>query len=186
MHLLLLSLGDGALPRFVAECVPRPASQVRIGLLGGVGRELLEDRGFATVDRFEFDDVDAVYLGGGNTFAILADLRASGRDIELADRVRAGLPYIGLSAGSVIAGPDISPASVLDDPTQAPDLPDTAGLGLIDEVIVPHAGGMLPAYPPSLIAETMRSFGDRYPLLPLDDDQAVEVHGSNVHVVPSG
>ncbi|QRY63699.1 Type 1 glutamine amidotransferase-like domain-containing protein [Gordonia sp. PDNC005] len=185
MHLLLLSLGDGALTRFVAECVSKPASDVRIGVVAGAGRELLEDRGYTTVDDFGFGDVDAVYVGGGNTFRILADLQRSGMDLELSERVRAGLPYIGLSAGSVIVGPDIEPAGLLDDPTEAPDLACTAGFGLIDQVVVPHAGGMLPAYPSSLIAETLRIYGPRFPLLPVDDDQAVEIHDSTLRVIRS-
>jgi dipeptidase E len=185
LHLLLLSLGDGALTRFVAESVSTPASDVRIGIVAGAGRELLEDRGYSTVDDFSLDEVDAVYVGGGNTFRILADLRCSGMDRELTEKVHAGLPYIGLSAGSVIVGPDIEPAGLLDDPSAAPDLHSTAGFGLIDQVVVPHAGGVLPAYPSSLIAETLRTYGPRFPLLPVDDDQAVEVHGSTLRVVRS-
>ncbi|NKF32480.1 type 1 glutamine amidotransferase-like domain-containing protein, partial [Pseudomonas sp. BGM005] len=50
--------------------------------------------------------IDAVYVAGGSTFALLEALRVTGNDVVLADRVRAGLPYIGLSAGSIIAGPD--------------------------------------------------------------------------------
>jgi len=185
LHLLLLSLGDGALTRFVAERVSKPASDVRIGVVAGAGRELLHDRGYTTVDDFSFDDVDAVYVGGGNTFRILGDLRRSGMDLELAARVRAGLPYIGLSAGSVIVGPDIEPAALLDDPAEAPELGSTAGLGLIDQVVIPHAGGMLPAYPSSLIAQTLRTYGPRFPLLPVDDDQAVEVHDSTLRLIRS-
>ncbi len=185
MHLLLLSLGDGALPRFVAECVRKPAASVRIGIVAGAGRELLEDRGFQTVDDFAFDDVDAVYVGGGNTFAILADLRARGIDRELAERVHAGLPYIGLSAGSVIVGPDVEPAALLDDPADAPGLVDTTGLRLIDRVVVPHAGGMLPAYPSSLITETLDTYGSRFDLVPLDDDQALLVTPDSQEIVAS-
>lgn len=51
--------------------------------------------------------VEAVFVGGGNTYALLKRLRESGLLDAVRARVRAGLPYIGASAGSNIAGPTI-------------------------------------------------------------------------------
>ncbi|WP_132993755.1 Type 1 glutamine amidotransferase-like domain-containing protein [Gordonia zhaorongruii] len=196
MHLLLLSLGAGAVPRFVAESVRRPVHEVTVGVVDGAGGELLSDLGYHVVDTpahgrrvHEFaeslDSVDAVFVGGGNTFSVLETLRASGADAILDARVRDGLPYIGLSAGSVIAGPDIGPAGLMDDPSEAPELASTRGFGWIDSVPIPHAGGMLPSYPPDLIATTMSTFGARFELLALDDDQALLVESGAQRVVPS-
>jgi dipeptidase E len=50
---------------------------------------------------------DAVFVGGGNTYALLRRLRQAGLVEALRDRVRAGLPYVGTSAGSNVAGPNI-------------------------------------------------------------------------------
>ena len=36
----------------------------------------------------------------------------------IVDAVRAGLPYIGVSAGAAVAGPDIAPLALLDDPAE--------------------------------------------------------------------
>ena len=47
----------------------------------------------------------AIVVGGGNTFHLLAKLYAAGLVELIAERVRAGVPYIGWSAGSVIACP---------------------------------------------------------------------------------
>jgi dipeptidase E len=51
--------------------------------------------------------VDGVFVGGGNTYALLKRLRESGLCGALGDAVRAGRPYIGASAGSNVAGPNI-------------------------------------------------------------------------------
>jgi dipeptidase E len=51
--------------------------------------------------------VDAVLVGGGNTYALLGRLRQSGLLHDLREKVRNGLPYIGSSAGANIAGPNI-------------------------------------------------------------------------------
>jgi dipeptidase E len=51
--------------------------------------------------------VDAVFIGGGNTYALLRRLRQAGLLEPLRERARAGLPYAGSSAGSNVAGPNI-------------------------------------------------------------------------------
>ena len=45
------------------------------------------------------DGLDALYVCGGETFVLLDNLRRDGLADVLVEKVRAGLPYIGLSAG---------------------------------------------------------------------------------------
>ena len=52
-------------------------------------------------------DCDAVFVGGGNTFCLVARLYETGLLELLGDAVRRGLAYIGTSAGSNLAGPTI-------------------------------------------------------------------------------
>ncbi|WP_051198245.1 Type 1 glutamine amidotransferase-like domain-containing protein [Gordonia shandongensis] len=200
--LILLSLGAGALP----EVLP-PSLDGRLRRIGyidegqrhlfdefsGPERERLVAFGYHVVDldvrRGEFADdlagVDAVYLAGGDTFALMTGLRKNGADEAIVERVRAGMPYIGLSAGALVAGPDIEPAAMMDDPGLGLDLPDFRGLGLTDTVVIPHADGQLPPYPPELIDRTLNEYGDRFTLLPLYDDQALVVDAEGSRVVPS-
>jgi dipeptidase E len=49
----------------------------------------------------------AIFVGGGNTWRLLHRLHAAGLVEPLRARVRAGLPYLGASAGANIAGPNI-------------------------------------------------------------------------------
>ncbi len=206
MKLLLLSLGPGALRPFLDGV--GNGSSLRIGYIGdaqvayadapwvlaerrsiaALGHEIADimARDVSPVDfASTLSAIDAVYVAGGSTFALLEALRVTGNDVVLADRVRAGLPYIGLSAGSIIAGPDITPASLMDDPADGPALIDPAGLGLIDRTVIPHADGLLAPYPPSLIAETIATHEATHRLLPLRDDQALLVDGDREKVVDS-
>jgi dipeptidase E len=50
---------------------------------------------------------EALFMGGGNTYALLKRLRESGLLPAIRERVQAGMPYMGASAGSNVAGPTI-------------------------------------------------------------------------------
>ena len=50
---------------------------------------------------------EALFMGGGNTYALLKRLRESGLLPAIRERVMAGMPYLGASAGSNVAGPTI-------------------------------------------------------------------------------
>lgn len=205
--LLLLSIGLGAVPAFLADHAPtdRPLT---IGYVPDAARAFADepyvaterDRvvalGHAVVDvrlsgadagtvAAALDGIDALYVAGGSTFALLDALRTSGADAVVTERVRAGLPYIGLSAGSVVAGPSIEPVSLMDDPADAPGLTDLRGLGLTDAVVVPHADGKLPPYPLELIGRTLDRYGSDHELVPLCDDEALLVTGPGWKVVAS-
>ena len=62
----------------------------------------------------ELDQFDAVYIGGGNTFVLLAELRKSGFENHLTEYVRRGKAIYGGSAGAAVLGRDIRTVSYLD------------------------------------------------------------------------
>ena len=83
---------------------------------------------------------DIIFVGGGNTFYLLQELRRSGADKILIQEVNKGKLYIGESAGAIIACPDIGYCVGMDSLEKAPELTDYTGLGLVDFYIVPHIG----------------------------------------------
>jgi len=86
----------------------------------------------------KLSEAKIVFISGGNTFYLLQELKRKNLITYLKERIENGLLYIGESAGSVIAAPDIEYASVIDDKTVATELDDYTGLNLVDFYIVPH------------------------------------------------
>lgn len=77
---------------------------------------------------------DAIVVGGGNTFQLYAQMHRRRMLDELRDKVLAGAPYIGWSAGSNLACPGLYTTN--DMPIVEPS--SFAGLGLIPFQINPH------------------------------------------------
>jgi dipeptidase E len=84
--------------------------------------------------RRALESAEAVFVGGGNTFRLLKTLQDAVLLEPLQRRARAGMPYLGASAGINVAGPTIRTTN---------DMPivETAGLGALSLVpfqINPH------------------------------------------------
>lgn len=84
------------------------------------------------------EGIGAICVAGGNTYYLLDQIRKTGFDKIITGLVKKGLPYIGSSAGALVAGPTIQTS--LDDPKIAPELSDYTGLNLCTVSIRPHWG----------------------------------------------
>lgn len=92
-------------------------------------------------------EADGIFVGGGETFVLLGELYRLDQLELIRERVRAGVPFGGSSAGANVAGPVIGATN--DFPTA--EVPSRKGLGIFPAVINPH-------YPES---ESKAEFGAR-------------------------
>ena len=91
--------------------------------------------------RNDLSGIDFVFVSGGNTFYCLEKAKESGFIPVIRDLIlNQGKVYIGSSAGSLIAAPDIAPAANIDDIAKAPSLKDYKAFNLVDTVVLPHWG----------------------------------------------
>ncbi len=122
------------------------------------------------IKKNELADRDIVYVCGGNTFLYLYGVRKTELDREIIKFAKKGGLYYGVSAGSVLAGPNIAVAKPFDD-SRAVNLKNDRGLRLTDVVIGPHYEGEAVKI---LDAFKLRS---KYPTVLLTDEQALEIVG---------
>lgn len=88
----------------------------------------------ATDPKQAISESDALFIGGGNTFRLLKALYDFDLLGPIRARVEAGMPYIGSSAGSNVAGPTIRTTN--DMPIVQP--PSFDAIGLVSFQINPH------------------------------------------------
>ena len=121
-----------------------------------------------------------VFISGGNTFYLLQELKRKNLTSYLKERIENGLLYIGESAGSVIAAPDIEYASIVDDKTLATELDDYAGLNLVDFYIVPH-------FEEEPFVESSRNtvelYKDKLDLKLINNKEAILVENNNFTII---
>jgi len=86
------------------------------------------------VPRQRAQEAQAIFIGGGNTFRLLKALYDCDLLQTIRDRVEAGVPFIGSSAGSIVACPTLK--TTKDMPVVQP--PSFDALGLVNFQISPH------------------------------------------------
>ncbi|MBZ5654775.1 MAG: dipeptidase PepE [Acidobacteriia bacterium] len=80
------------------------------------------------------DEADVIFIGGGNTFRLLKGLYDHDLLTPIRRRIAAGAPYIGSSAGSIVACPTLK--TTKDMPVEQPQ--SFEALGLVPFQISPH------------------------------------------------
>ncbi len=124
---------------------------------------------------------DVIFVTGGSTFYLMKYIRESGFDRLLKPFLNKGGIYLGVSAGSYIAGPDISGAQWkhLED-VNTVGLKDLRGLGLVDFLISPH---YVPEHE-AIINENKNKAS--CPIFALTDSQAILVDNGEVRFIGPG
>ena len=128
----------------------------------------------------KLSEAKIVFISGGNTFYLLQELKRKNLIPYLKERIENGLLYIGESAGSVIAAPDIEYASIVDDKTLATELDDYTGLNLVDFYIVPHFEEE-PFVESS--RKTVELYKDKLDLKLINNKEAILVENNNFTII---
>lgn len=127
------------------------------------------------IDVAKLGNFAAIYVCGGNTFSILNKMRETKLDNFIIDQVEGGAIYVGVSAGSIIAGPEIKIAGWGSEGDENEiGLRDLTGLKFVNIAIFPH-------FCPELTVE-VEEFRSKveYQVIELTNDQAVFVDGTRV------
>lgn len=122
----------------------------------------------------ELDAFEGVYIGGGNTFSLLAELRETNFDRYLQDYVQGGSPVYGGSAGAAILGRDIRTVEHID--FNLVGLTDTAGLNMV------NGHGIWPHYKPQhdrLIRAYIELY--KFPVLAISERSGIVIEGNELH-----
>ena len=157
------------------------------------GKQRLSDLGFRTITEIDlrneteeslnnkFNNFDVILVGGGNTFYLLKYVEESGFDKAIKLFLDKGGIYFGISAGSIIAGKDISSSGW--DPNWDENevgLKDFQGLGLVDFIIIPH----YELARKKVILDNKNKVA--FPVIVLTDKQAILVNNGKIRFVGPG
>ena len=145
----------------IKKMLARPAETIRVAYIITAskterdtsyvdeGRELLKEAGFNVEDiDIESKNQDElmkllssrniIYVQGGNTFYLLKHMRLSGFDKIIRKLLKMGIIYVGVSAGSMVAGKNIEAAGWKDADRNEIKLKDLRGLSLVPFNIFVH------------------------------------------------
>lgn len=205
MKLLLTSGGirNQSIADALADLVGRPASEVKIAYIPtaanaeegnkdwfinqflcfwryGYSWIDVVDPSAADVDwKARLEDVDVVFVSGGNTFHLLNQYRQTGFGQWLTDNLDTKV-YVGVSAGTIVTAPSIDVAAIEPADRNFLNLKDLTGLNVVDFEIEPHCVGERFAVIESYAKD--RS----YPVYAIDDNTAIKVTDDKIEVVSEG
>ena len=129
----------------------------------------------------DLEKADVLFFSGGNTFYRLQKIQESDSAEVIKKFVEGGKIYIGSSAGSLIAGPDIYPVRFADDIKMASKLKNYKGFGFVDFMVLPHWGheDFKKAYLDGLIKSI---YNNEHKTILLTNYQYIEVNGDTYKV----
>lgn len=178
---------------FVMTPAEGEVSQDDLSWVGGE-RERLNANNFVTFDYtitgknletiiHDLMDIDVLYVTGGNEFYFKDQSNKSGFGQFVRDFVKTDRPYISSSAGSVIAGQDMTALLNLSDTSTLPQPIDATGFGLVNFTILPHWGSS--DFRPDWLSN--KSFAHMYKestsLIALNNYEYVEIQDDKFRII---
>lgn len=206
MKLLLTSAGirNNSIAHALKQLVGKDVSAVKVGLIPTAAnveegskdwfvRQLtsLQKYGFGWIDIIDIsveevdwqkrlEGVDVIFMSGGNTFYLLEQIRKTGFDKWLINNLDTKV-YVGVSAGSIVATPNIAVAGIDDGDENRNNLQDLQGLSLVNIELSPHTNGDVSHEANRAYSETIEN-----ELIGLDDESALLVTDDSFEVISEG
>ena len=123
----------------------------------------------------KFNDIDAIFVAGGNSFYLLQQLKIKDVLQELIEFSNNKI-YVGSSAGACIACPSIDYLQKLDNKLQAPLLDNYNAMNLVDFYVLPHYKNK-EKY--TKIADKIEKNYNNYKFVKISNEQAIIVDEVN-------
>lgn len=212
MKLLLTSAGltNQTIVKALDELVGRPLDQLKVAFIPTAANLEEGDKGWLIDDlrRLSFlkfkeidivdisalpkeiwlkrlENADVFFVEGGNTYYLIYWFNQSGLSKELPKLLKIRV-YIGVSAGTVIATPNILNAEFEKQPVLDFDKKiDDTGLSLVNFMIEPHINSVyFPEFTFDFVKKEQENFS--YPIYAIDDDTAIKIDGDKLEVVSQG
>lgn len=129
----------------------------------------------------DLSNADVLFFSGGNTFYLLQQIQQSNSASVIRDFIHTGKIYVGSSAGSLIAGPNIEVAKKVDSVEHAPKLSSFKALGLVNFEVLPHWGS--PEFKDLYLNQRLdHAYTSNCPFVMLNDMQYVYVKDDWVQI----
>ncbi|MGA1940769.1 Type 1 glutamine amidotransferase-like domain-containing protein [Arcobacter sp. YIC-310] len=127
----------------------------------------------------KLENNDFIYIGGGNTFFLLKELKRTGADKILIEQINLGKLYVGESAGSIVLSSSIDYIHYMDSNEEV-KLKNFDSLNIVDFYPVPH-------YQNFPFEESTKMIIEKYHksinLLPFNNNEVIIVNDSNYKVI---
>jgi dipeptidase E len=155
-------------------------------------KNTLYSLGFERVDFLDVDkddvtrlaEYDVVYIGGGNPFYLLEQIKTTGAEQEIRAIVEKGGILIGVSAGSLVLGPNLKVAQYFTPALNSANS-TTEGMGLFSFLIMPHSDreNLFPGDVSieSRLKRLVEEIG--VTIVRLKDSEACVIHGDAMNIV---
>ncbi len=128
----------------------------------------------------ELSEVDVLLVDGGNTFYLLNAIKRNELGKVIVNKVKKGLIYLGISAGSYIACPTIEMALWGNQDRNRCGLKDISALHIVPFLLTAH---YTPEYRP-VIENAVKT--TKYPVAALTDSQALLVVNGKIKLLGKG
>jgi dipeptidase E len=128
---------------------------------------------------FRLQEVDVVFVSGGNTFHLLDQWRKTGFGEWVGEHLD-GKVYVGVSAGAIIAAPTIEVATIEPADRNIVGLKNLTGMGWVDFEIEPHCEGER--------YDVIKKYAEakQKSVYAIDDTSAILVNDGEVKVLSEG